>query len=137
MADFKTLSDAQIQAIERDSGVKVATRELQAWRAADGGWFILDQVYGKHSPIRYALALAADGSVRQVEILEYLESYGGEVRLPAWRKQFVHKRHGDEIAIDRSIRNISGATLSCEHVTDGIRRVLSTYALVLSADGHG
>ena len=32
----------------------------------------------------------------------------------------------------RTLSNISGATLSCRHVTDGVKRLLATYALVLA-----
>jgi hypothetical protein len=135
--DFRHLSAEQRIAVEQDSGLSSSSDELQAWRAADGGWFIVDQVIGKHSPIRYAVALDAQGAVRQIEILEYSESYGGEVRLPAWRKQFVGKRRADQLQINQNIRNISGATLSCGHVTQGVRRLLSIHALVLSANANG
>jgi hypothetical protein len=37
------------------------------------------------------------------------------------------------VRIGRDIQNISGATLSCEHVTDGIRRLLATYAIAIAA----
>ena len=93
---------------------------------------MLDQVIGKHEIINYAVALDAAGAVRQLEILDYHESYGGEVHLPAWRRQFVGKKHGAPVEIDKDIKNISGATLSCTHVTEGVRRLLSTYALVLA-----
>lgn len=136
-ADARQLSDAQRQAIQQDSGVAVPSAAVQAWRAADGGWFIVDQVIGKHSPIRFALALDAHGAVRQIEILEYIESYGGEVRLASWRHQFVGKQHSDQLQIEHNIKNISGATLSCNHVTEGVRRLLSTYALVLVSNGNG
>jgi FMN-binding domain len=134
--DFRTLSPAQIQAIESDSGVKVTNAQLNAWRDGAGGWFLLDQVIGKHEFINYAVALDASGTVRQLEILDYHESYGGEVHLPAWRRQFVGKRHGSPLHLNGDIKNISGATLSCGHVTDGVRRLLSAYALVLAADEH-
>jgi hypothetical protein len=134
--DFRILSSAQIQAIESDSGVKVANEQLHAWRDAGGGWFLLDQVIGKHEFINYAVALDANGSIRQLEILDYHESYGGEVHLPAWRRQFVGKQHGAPLQLNGAIKNISGATLSCGHVTDGVRRLLATYALVLAATEH-
>jgi len=134
--DARTLSAAQVLAIENDSGVKVASPQVNAWRDASGGWFILDQVIGKHEFINYAVALDASGAVRQLEILDYHESYGAEVHLPAWRRQFIGKRHGSPVQLNRDIKNISGATLSCGHVTDGVRRVLATYAFVLAAAEH-
>jgi hypothetical protein len=134
--DVRQLTDAQRQAVQQDSGVAVPSSALQAWRAADGGWFIVDSVIGKHSPIRFALALDAHGGVRQLEILEYIESYGGEVRLSSWRHQFVGKQRSDQLQLEHNIRNISGATLSCTHVTQGVRRLLSTYALVLGPNAN-
>ena len=63
--DFRVLTPEQIQAIESDSGVKVANPQLNAWRDGAGGWFVLDQVIGKHEFINYAVALDANGAVRQ------------------------------------------------------------------------
>jgi len=63
--------------------------------------------------------------------MDYRESYGFEVRSPAWREQFVGKTAADPVGLDQDIRNISGATLSARHVTDGVKRVLATYAVAL------
>ncbi|MDR3506606.1 MAG: FMN-binding protein [Caulobacteraceae bacterium] len=134
--DPRALTDAQVAAIRKDSGESPLSRELKAWRAADGGWFILDQVVGKHEFITFALALDSAGAVRSVEILDYRESYGGQVREAAWRSQFVGKRHGAALKLGQDVKNISGATLSSKHVADGVRRLLSTYALVLAPSVH-
>jgi Na+-translocating ferredoxin:NAD+ oxidoreductase RnfG subunit len=128
---FRQLQPAEIAAIRKASGVAPLSKELKAWRAADGGWFIVDRVVGKHEFITYAVALTRDGAVRSVEILEYRETYGGEVRNPAWRQQFVGKRFGAPLQLDKDIKNISGATLSSRHVSDGVRRLLATYQLLL------
>jgi hypothetical protein len=101
------------------------------WRVSEGGWFIVDAVLGKHELITYAVGLGADGSVRGVEILEYLESYGYQIRDAAWRRQFAGKTARDPLKLDQDIRNISGATLSCRHVTDGIKRLLGFYESAL------
>jgi|SRR5579859_3270166 len=125
------LSAADIAAVERESGTRYFAGALRMWRARDG-YFFVDAVIGKHDLIHYAVALGADGRVRQVEILEYREAYGGEVRNAAWRRQFVGRAPGDPVQIGRDIRNISGATLSCQHVTDGIRRLLAVYAIAVA-----
>jgi Na+-translocating ferredoxin:NAD+ oxidoreductase RnfG subunit len=131
--DFRKITDAQAAAIRKDSGVEVSSRDLQAWRAPGGGWFIVDRVVGKHEFITFALGLDAAGAVKDVEILDYRESYGDQVRGRAWRAQFLGKRHGAALRLGRDIQNISGATLSSSHVTDGVRRLLSTWAIVLHA----
>ena len=58
-----TLSAAQAKAVHKASGVRVREPALKVWRAANGGWFYLDQVLGKHEMITYALALDASGAV--------------------------------------------------------------------------
>ena len=132
----RTLTDAQVGEIRKASGEAPLSRDLKAWRAADGGWFILDQVVGKHEFITYAVALDASGAVKDIEILDYRESYGGQVREAAWRAQFTGKRHGTPLKLGADIKNISGATLSSKHVTDGVRRILATYAIVLAPGAH-
>ena len=65
-----------------------------------------------HLVIDYAVALSPDGIVKQVELIEYRESYGEEIHDQSWLKQFAGKTDKDRLEIDRDIRNISGATLS-------------------------
>lgn len=127
----RTLTAGEAAAIEKASGVRVRQRELRLWRAPDGGWLIVDAVFGKHEFITYAVALTAAGAVRQIEIMDYRESYGHEVRNEKWRAQFAGKTAAAPLKLDQDIRNISGATLSCRHVTDGVKRLLATHALVL------
>lgn len=101
------------------------------WRAADGSWFIVDEVVGKHEMITYAVSLNPSGVVTGIEILEYVESYGYEVAEANWRKQFVGKTAVDPIKLNQDIQNIGGATLSCKHLTDGVKRVAVLYDIAL------
>jgi len=101
------------------------------WRSSDGGWFVIDEVVGKHEMITYAVALNAKGSVLGIEVLEYVESYGYEVAEAQWRKQFVGKTINDPIKLNQDIQNIGGATLSCKHLTDGVKRISVLYDLTL------
>ena len=52
-----------------------------------------------------------DGRVHRVDILQYRESYGGEIRSPSWLAQFVGKSSASPLKVGSDIRNISGATL--------------------------
>jgi hypothetical protein len=106
--------------------------EVQAgriWRAESGGrlvgFFIFDRVIGKHLYIDYAVALDPGGRIREVEILQYRESYGGEIRSPSWLAQFVGKTSASPLQVGNDIRNISGATLSSYHVTEGVKRIMA------------
>lgn len=99
------------------------------------GWLLVDRVIGKSELITYALALDADGAVRSLEILDYRETHGGEVRLAAWRRQFAGKTAQDPVRLELDIKNISGATLSCRHVTEGVHRLLQLYRRTLRTAG--
>lgn len=125
------LTDQQADAIEEASDVRVRYKTMRVWRVQGGGWFILDQIIGKHENIDMAFAYHADGSVKGMEILTYRETYGYEVAHPKWRMQFHGKTFHQHLKLDKQIKNISGATLSCRHITDGINRLNHTWNLVL------
>lgn len=125
------LTAAQRSAIEKSSGLRVRSDELRAWRAANGGWFIVDEVLGKHEYITYAIGIDGAGAVTGIEIMDYRETYGGEVKNAAWRAQFKGKTSAAPLKLDGDIKNISGATLSSRHITDGVKRVLATYEIAL------
>ena len=100
---------------------------------ARAGFVVADQVVGKFELIGFAVALAPGGTVKGVEILSYRESHGYEIRQPAWRAQFVGKGPAAPIRIGEDIRNISGATLSCTHVTDAVHLIVALIGEVVRA----
>ncbi len=113
------------------SSVTHSFESNRIWKAPNGGWLIVDEVVGKHEMITYALGINPDGSIKQVEILEYRESYGFEVADIAWRQQFVGKKVNAPLKLNQDIQNISGATLSSKHLTDGVKRLMVMYDLAL------
>ena len=113
------------------SSIRYPFRGDRIWKTADGGHLIIDEVVGKHEMITYAVGIAPNGSVLGIEILEYVESYGYEVADASWRQQFTGKTVKDPIKLNQDIQNIGGATLSCKHLTDGVKRVLTLYDAVL------
>ena len=88
---------------------------------------IVDRVLGKHELITYAVAVESNGKVKGIEILDYRETYGAQIRGKEWRQNFTGKSSRDPLELDQDIPSISGATLSSKHVTEGVRRVLQTY----------
>jgi Na+-translocating ferredoxin:NAD+ oxidoreductase RnfG subunit len=93
---------------------------------------IIDQALGKHEFITYAVGIDASGAIRGVEILEYRETYGYQVKEKTWTKQFTGKTAASPLKLNQEIVNISGATLSSMHLTNGVRRVLQTYEVLKS-----
>lgn len=130
-----TLTPDQIERIERQAGTRVRSPQQRIWQARAAGkllgWLILDQVIGKHELITYALGINPDGTMRQFQVLEYREAYGSQVRYLQWRDQFVGKTAADRLEVGSDILNISGATMSCQHMTEGIKRLLVLYQVAL------
>ena len=125
------LSAEQRKAIEAASGVRQRSDEVRAWRVSGGGWLIVDEVIGKHEFITAAVGITSGGAVKGVEIMEYRETYGGQVREAKWRAQFVGKTKAAPLKLDSDIKNISGATLSSRHITEGVKRWLALHDIVL------
>ena len=124
------LSVGEAQKLAFPSATFTEVQPGRVWKASSGGLFVLDHVIGKHLFIDYAVSLDRAGRVHRVDILQYRESYGGEIRSPSWLAQFVGKTASSPLKVGSDIRNISGATLSSQHVTEGIKRILAAY-------GHG
>jgi hypothetical protein len=130
-AQYLSIDEARKQAFPSATNF-TEVQPGRVWKAEAGGrvagLFILDRVIGKHLYIDYAVALTPGGAVHRVEILQYRESYGGEINNQSWLAQFVGKTSSSSLRINDDIRNISGATLSSTHVTEGVKRVLAAYA---------
>lgn len=128
----------ELDAAERARLADVArppgARDPRAWRATGGGktlgTFYADAVIGKQEYIDYALAVDPAGRVLRLDVLAYRETHGWEIRNDRWRGQFVGKTTQDPVAVSSDIANISGATLSSRHVTDGVRRLLALDAIL-------
>jgi hypothetical protein len=92
------------------------------------GFAWVRNVRGKEQPITYLVAADPDLRLRDIDILAYREAYGGEVAYEPWRRQFRGKGPEDRLEPGRDIRGISGATISVNAVTAGVRDALSRLA---------
>ena len=134
-----TLSSAQLKQIKAIAHVPQRTDKPRVWKALSGGklvgWVIVDEVIGKHELITYATGISPDGHVLGIEIMSYRESKGEQVRNPKWRGLFRGKTVNDPFKLNKDIPNISGATLSCRNITDGVKRLLALHEVALARGG--
>ena len=82
--------------------------------------------------ITYALGINAKGLIQGVEIMEYNETYGDQIRERSWLQQFKGKNAMEKIVWNEDIKNLTGATLSSKHVTNGVQRLMVLYRDYLS-----
>lgn len=127
------LTDEQAEQLARVSGTTVYRNQVKIWKVSTGGWFFLDQVPGRDDRITYAVGLNPDGSVRSIEVLVCVAEYD-QVR-GGWRQHFNGRRFS-RAHLSEAVPNISGATLSAAHMTDGVTRILATHALFVAV-GQG
>jgi Na+-translocating ferredoxin:NAD+ oxidoreductase RnfG subunit len=129
------LTPEQQQSIAQAAGPQAQHGKLGAWIARQGnavaGYVFVDEVVGRQDFITYAVGIDAQGRLRPVEILEYRESHGGEIRNKRWLAQFAGRDSPAKLHFRTDIKNIAGATLSSEHVTAGVRRILALWQTIV------
>lgn len=130
-----SLSAAQREEVARLAGPQPPHRSLRVFRAMQGGelagYVFVDEVIGREDFITYAAGIDATGRLGALEVLAYRESHGGEIRSDAWRRQFAGREGLGQLRIRADIKNIAGATLSCEHVTEGVRWLVALWQVAL------
>ena len=89
------------------------------------GFAQVRNVKGKDQPITYLVAIDSANALKDVDVLVYREPYGGEVAYEPWRKQFRGKTTAAPLQVGKDIKNISGATISSNSVTRGVRQALA------------
>jgi hypothetical protein len=128
-------SPVQLQAILVRAGPQPPHGTIRIWNATRNsvllGHVFVDEVIGRQSLITYTLGIDTNGELRNLEIMAYRESHGSEIRSPAWRGQFDHRSNLEQLRFRADIKNISGATLSSEHVTQGVRWLLALWQAAL------
>ncbi len=123
------LDAAQIERIAAASQTRVPRSFApRGWVGLDAGgkrvgWVVTDHVIGKYEFIDFAAGFDAQGAATGVEVLVYRESHGAEIRNTAWRNQFAGAKGPAQLRFNDEVRNISGATLSCQHLTEGVQRL--------------
>jgi hypothetical protein len=130
-----SLTPDQKSAVAKLAGPQPPHGNIRIWNAvANGvnvGYVFFDEVIGRSDYISYATAIDERGALKTIEILSYRESHGAEIRNTGWREQFANKSDLAQLQFRVDIKNISGATLSSEHVTQGVRWIYALWQTVL------
>ena len=95
------------------------------------GYAVIADASGKNRSFTFLLVVGPTGSVKMVEILSYHDTHGMEVRQGWFREQYKGKTVADPIRLNEDIRNVSGATLSCRALTEGVRIALASLTIMV------
>jgi len=128
------IDDAQRAQIAEESGCAVPEEQITFLTArregAGAGWVFVGDVLGLYEPITYAVGISDAGDVKDVEILVYRESRGGEVRRRRFLNQYRGKNDGSPLRLNHDILNITGATVSSRAVTAGVKKALVAFRVL-------
>ena len=132
------LTEEQAGRIKETAGTDPSSRAVVWWEGAGPGggsvtaWF--DTHLVRTLPETVMVVVAGDGTVVRVDILSFDEP---DDYLPSrrWLDQFNGKPLSDDLSTRRSIRAVTGATMSSAAVTATVRRVLALHAM-LHAPAH-
>ena len=89
---------------------------------------------GKTLPITFLVVIAPDARVDQVLLMAFREPRGYEIEREIFRRQYRGRRAADPVRRGRDIRNISGATMSVDAMSRGVKRALVLYQRLVGGD---
>ena len=95
------------------------------------GYAYFDTHLVRTLPETIMVLVRPDGGIARIDILSFDEPDDYFPR-DRWRAQFGGRRLDDDLALDRGIRALSGATLSARAVTAAARRVLAVHRLFVA-----
>lgn len=130
-------SPAERAALEQQLGRPLSEPEYPFLLVYDGarrflGYALVTEEHGKYRPITFMVGVTPQHTVRDVAVMVYRESRGGEVKSRRFLGQYRGKTLRNPIQANRDIINVSGATISVRSMNAGVRKTL---ALVEEAFG--
>jgi len=130
------LTDAQKAEIEKRAR---APLETQLWTLYVGwksgavqGYAVIDSHNVRTLPETFMVVVEPNGTLRRVDVLAFHEP---PEYLPTgrWIEQFPGKELDDDLKLGAGIQGITGATLSAQAMTAGVRRALAILAVAVPA----
>ncbi len=129
------LTETERTTIQQKARSKVESKVLTYYVARkDGkvaGTVFFETQTIRTMPATIMVVIDPDTTVRAVEMLAFYEppDYRPSDR---WIRQFAGRSFNEDLYLKRGIHAISGATLTAQVVTDGVRRLLATYTTVVA-----
>ena len=131
----RALAAAAKRDLERTLGRRIVEDTIDVVKVYDAqgtlrGYAVVTEEIGKYRPITFMVGATPELRVRDVAVMVYRESRGGDVKRRRFLAQYRGKSAKDPIDLGRDIINISGATISVRSLNAGVKRVLAELAAV-------
>jgi len=110
-------------------------QEVKVYRiSAEGkiiGWAVILDEMGKVKPITFLVGIDTQGKVTGINILEYRDMFGGEIKRRSFLRQFQGKSLDDKISIGADIDAVTSATISSQAAASAVRKAV----LIIAEEG--
>lgn len=127
------LTAAQLARATELSGTKVESGLWTAYRAENGGASCGTAYFDRHAVRTLSetlmIVVDADGVVRRIEVIAFDEP-SEYLPKPAWYAQFEGKVLDADLALKKSIRPVTGASLTARATAEATRRVLAIHRVL-------
>lgn len=127
------LTEEQLTRARELAGVEIASAVVHPYRArcpgGPGGTAYFDAHRVRTLPETLMVVVGPEGRVVRLEVLAFQEPEEYKPR-EIWYRQFDGGELGDELALKRGIRAITGATLTARATTEAVRRVLALHRVL-------
>ena len=132
------LTEAQAERIEELARSELDSKLYARYIATQNG-SVIGRAYVETHQVRtkkesLIVSLDPSGRVRRIDVTAFLEP-PEYIAGPSWMAQFYDKQLDNDLALQRAIRPIAGATLTAQAVTRALRRVMAIDQ-VLSSTGE-
>jgi hypothetical protein len=130
------LRDEQAAAIESLAKARLETRLITVYTGVKDdeivGYAFIDIHTVRTLPEAFLIVLSPEGGIESLRVLAFYEP---EEYLPTerWLAQFDRRVLDRKLRLGGEIHGIAGSTLSARAVTDGVRRSLAIFELVVKA----
>lgn len=126
----RALTPSTKQALRAALGRPIAEDTIAVMKVYDAqgafrGFAVVTEEIGKYRPITFIVGATPELRVRDVAVMVYRESRGGDVKRKRFLSQYRNKSAKDPIDVGRDIINVSGATISVRSLNAGVKRALA------------
>lgn len=130
------LNDPQVVAVEQRAQSKLESHVVTLYTAWQGGrvlgYAFVDVHQVRTLPEALLVVITPDGRVAQTRMLAFHEPQ--DYLPPArWLRQFERRALEPSLKVGGTVHGIAGATLSTRAVTNGVRRALALYEVLVPA----
>jgi Na+-translocating ferredoxin:NAD+ oxidoreductase RnfG subunit len=125
------LTTPQRAAIGKLSTQVIRDKTMNFYTGKKGGQImgtaVVERVTNRSWSISYMVVMNTDGTIQDVEVLNYEGARNWGVQYESWLKQFFGMKADSDF---RGVSGITGATISVRTIAAGVQKVVSAYQVI-------